>query len=504
MKIWQENNEPLPSIKFSTNLVEAGFTDITSIANFFEYGEEYGLTKNQVLQYSIELVNDWATEAQSDKDLIIAFIEENTFVASVTTAIRADITAPYSGFEIFNTDSSKVEWWNGAVWYSTTAGAGRNNTKIINTKADFVAVATSHIGNEIKLPTYVYSIGDDIDIDGDYLCFDTNSIVSFTSGGVKNTVLTSSGLLTALIVVADSEVGIRGMTLENRAGSIFDCANVAKDKEFILDGCVIQNTLSLGTISGFFDIHFEENHFALFNEGLTIDSSVRHIHFSNNFITHSRFSGSGATTFLTFDNFVNETIEITNTSFTSKSAGDKIIDVSSGATFSVNAVIQRNIFTAYTVNPIVGTNGNTANWHIPSGTNVGYIGLVKQFLNWGVDGAFGTTSTTNLSPIVTTDALTNYGKWASSVKCMLQISVTHQQAGKTVRIEINDVTNGNVAVAGSAVDTIIASANSYTVVNTPEVSLNPSNEYNVKVTNVDGTGNNLAGARSAVFKLKIF
>lgn len=125
MKIWSEDGESNPHIKFSTNGTEVGYTEITSIVNYFAYGFDYGLTDAEIVTYSIDEVTTWATHLQSDKDLITDFVEANRFVASIPTEVRADIAAPYLGFKIFNTTTNQPEWWNGSVWTgngTTTTG----------------------------------------------------------------------------------------------------------------------------------------------------------------------------------------------------------------------------------------------------------------------------------------------------------------------------------------------------------------------------------------------
>lgn len=124
MKIWQEDGESIPHIKFSTNGTEPGYTEITSISNYFKYGIDYGLTEAEVVTYSLDEVTDWATHLQSDKDLIIAFVEANRFVAAIPTEVRNDLTAPYKGYKIFNTTTVQPEWYNGTAWVSTGASGG--------------------------------------------------------------------------------------------------------------------------------------------------------------------------------------------------------------------------------------------------------------------------------------------------------------------------------------------------------------------------------------------
>jgi len=119
-KLYIENGEDIPAIIIQPDASEApaNSTEGTTVTNFFKYGIANGLTKNQVLEYSISLIADWATHDQAEKDLIIAFIESNQFTASVTTEIRDSISAPYLGFKIFNTTYGSSEWWKGVKWAS--------------------------------------------------------------------------------------------------------------------------------------------------------------------------------------------------------------------------------------------------------------------------------------------------------------------------------------------------------------------------------------------------
>lgn len=115
MKIWKENIATNPSIIFNdTN--PSNYIDITSVTNYMLLGVSYGLTQVQVLQYALAEVLDWTTHAQAEKDLIIAFIEANHFVAVIPTEVRNDVTAPYQGFKIYNSTTGSIEWWQGAAW----------------------------------------------------------------------------------------------------------------------------------------------------------------------------------------------------------------------------------------------------------------------------------------------------------------------------------------------------------------------------------------------------
>jgi len=116
--IYIENGQAIPSviIQDSGDTPPAGFTEDTTIANFFLYGTEYGLTETEKLSEIVALITDWSTHDAGEKAEVLSYIEANRFVAPITTDIRNDVTAPYLGFKIFNITTSKPEWWNGSVW----------------------------------------------------------------------------------------------------------------------------------------------------------------------------------------------------------------------------------------------------------------------------------------------------------------------------------------------------------------------------------------------------
>ena len=263
-------------------------------------------------------------------------------------------------------------------YHDDNPSGGATNTTTINVPQDFIDAATTYVGDLITLPTGVYALGDNIDLGGDRLAFDVNAIVGFTSGSVKNNKLSSTGLVGDLLTITDAEVALRAITICNPTGNFVNATNSAKDKELIIDGCIIEEFLSLGTISGFKDVHIEETHFSSFNAGFVVNGSIRHYHLNQNFIKHSKLSGVVPSTFLYFNNVVSEKLDVSNSNFESVHAGDIAIDVTSGATFSVSALIQRNDFgNTYTVIPLQGADAGTPGWYIAANTNIGLSGLLN-------------------------------------------------------------------------------------------------------------------------------
>jgi hypothetical protein len=123
-KIYIENLIPIPSVIIQNEIDPApvGFTDITSIQNFFNYGIEYGLTEVETLSEIVALITDWTTHDAGEKQQVLEYIQQNHFTASITTEIRNDVSAPYLGFKIFNITTGKTEWWNGSTWTSNGGG----------------------------------------------------------------------------------------------------------------------------------------------------------------------------------------------------------------------------------------------------------------------------------------------------------------------------------------------------------------------------------------------
>lgn len=372
----------------------------------------------------------------------------------------------------------------------------RNNFVLVQNKSDLPAP----VGGVITLADNTdYEINGFINIGTDRIVMGLNNKI-YGITALKDRIIsaTTSG---ALFTSTNNSVVFNNISfISSGVGSeIFNLTGDGTNKG-LLDKCICIGSTSIGTITGGFDtLIIDGCVFSGNSGGLEIQGTSNDVYIFDNFIegftgtpTALSFSGSGTY----------HTINISRNMF-EVDTGQTALNISNTLTVTDGGIIIANTFEGVGFY-LTGITPNTTDWLIPYKTNVGLAGLLEQFLNWGIDGAFGTTSTTNLSPILTTDSLANYGEGITTINCILEASVTHQQSGNTVRIEINDVTNGNVAVAGSAVDFVVTNANQYYVVNTPEVTLNPQHEYNVKVTRVTGSGQNLAGSRSAVWKLKIF
>lgn len=69
MKIYFENGVTPPNVQIlpDSDPTPTGYTEDTSIANFFDYGTQYGLTNVQVVEEIINLITDWSTFPAADK-----------------------------------------------------------------------------------------------------------------------------------------------------------------------------------------------------------------------------------------------------------------------------------------------------------------------------------------------------------------------------------------------------------------------------------------------------
>jgi hypothetical protein len=69
MKIYFENGVTSPNVQIlpDADPTPSGYTENTSIANFFAYGIQYGLTNAQTVKEIINLISDWATFPAADK-----------------------------------------------------------------------------------------------------------------------------------------------------------------------------------------------------------------------------------------------------------------------------------------------------------------------------------------------------------------------------------------------------------------------------------------------------
>ena len=431
--------------------------------------------------------------------------ESNANTNAFTDAEKTKLAGIEAGAQV-NTLNSVVAGTNisidatdplNPVISSTGGGVSRNNYVLVKSKADLPAP----IGGVITLQDgFSYEINGTISLGTDRIVTGVSNIVYGIDKSNDVLVYTGSG---AMITSTNQDFSLNKVTTINSTvgSTTFDFIGSGANRVEIAEN-VFTNSASLGSFKGgFATIIFRNNLIVNNSEGIEFYGVN-----SDLIITDNLFDGLvGSVNYVNLpstDSAEYHTVIISRNMF-EYTATQFALNISNLVIISDGGLIAENVFEGST-NPINGINGNTPGWDIPNKANINYIGLVEQFLNWGADGAFGTTATVDLSPIIRTESLSDYGPFASTIDCILIASVTHQQNGQTVRVEINDVTNGNVAVAGSQVDFVVPVANTYYSVTTPEVALNPDNEYNIKITRLTGTGNNLAGARSAVWKIKAF
>ncbi len=69
MKIYFEDGVTHPNVQIlaDSDPAPSGYTEDTTIANFFAYGTQYGLTNAQTVKEIINLITDWATFPAADK-----------------------------------------------------------------------------------------------------------------------------------------------------------------------------------------------------------------------------------------------------------------------------------------------------------------------------------------------------------------------------------------------------------------------------------------------------
>ena len=420
-----------------------------------------------------------------------------------TLAEKNKLSGIEAGAEV-NTISSVVAGTNVSIDFtnpllpiiSSTGGSTRNNYVLVKSKADL----PTPIGGVITLAdNFNYELNGQIVLGTDYIEAGVSNVIYGIDKSDDGLVYTGTG---GAIRSTDEDLSIRNcyVVASTVGGKGFDLiGSVGLTKRIEIAECIFNSCDKIGDISsGFETVTFRNNLEVNCANGVEFSNDINDLFVTDNVCEDF----TGTATLLKFNAGTYHTIYIHRNMFES-AVGQTILDIPLTVTVTDGGLIMANSFEGGgTV--LSGINANSTGWLIPYKTNVNLAGLYDQILNWGADGAFGTTSTVDLSPIITTRSLIDYGDGITSIDCILTASVTHQQSGNTVRIEINDVTNGNVAVVGSAVDVLIPVANVYQNVSTPEVSLNPNNEYNIKVTRVTGTGNNLAGARSATWEIKAF
>ena len=370
--------------------------------------------------------------------------------------------------------------------------AGRNNYVLVKKISDFPTPS----GGVITLAdNTAYEINGTISFGTDRIVCGVSNVIYGIDKSDDILFYTGTG---DLITVLNNDFSINKVTVSAVSGCGLkltgDGTNRVEIAENIFGNCKIISEFT----GGFEDLIFRNNLIVGSEQGINIAGTYNDIYVIDNIIKDAKEafnptyinmqSGTVGTFFIRGNHCEVDTDEI-------------FIDILESGVTRLNILIQENVVNGLG-NGLKGINANDTNVTIPYRSNIGIVGLFKQQVNWGADGAFGTTSTVNLSPIFTTGTYASYDSGGVDIiKLTLRGAVTHEQSGKSVQIEINDVTNGNVAVVGSAVIELVPVAGVYHIVTTPEVELNPDTEYNIKVTDVDGSGQNLAGARSGVWNL---
>lgn len=485
--------------------------------NLFDGGEpdnRYERRQMVIVQDNYDFVTNNATDITNLDNLHLCYkrslIDYPTYklwledyniydVDSVSDSIKGiqinDSNLANQGIMCYNSSSSILEY----VYYNPVM-----NVININSKQDFIDVATSHTSGIITLTTNVYNIGNDIDLVDDTFKFITDSVVGFISASSKSTKLSASNSTSSLFNVDDTEFSIRNLNLACPNGEIFKGCNLGRDKEIIIDGCFVGNANKLGTITGFKDVHIEENHFYSFDNGFNIINGLRHIHLTNSFIKQSPNNGTTGSTFLTFDNSTSGMLDITNCNFESTLAEDIAIDVSNGAIFDISAIVQRNQFTDYTQIPLKGANSNTPNWYIASRTNVGLAGLYTENIPI-CTGAYSTASTTfgQVPETHTIKSSDYYEAGSTTIKGTISATISHDQNGGGVEIDLYNLTD-SVSVTNSIISTTITTGDTYQIEEGLEFVLEQNKEYRLRIKRLTGSGQSGAKIRSATLEIKVY
>ncbi len=245
-KLYIENGESIPSviIQNAVDPAPSGFTEATTIANFFLYGTEYGLTESETLDEIVALITDWSTHDPAEKAQVIAYIEQNHFVASITTEIRNDVTPPYNGFKIFNITTIETEWWNGSTW-TTTGGVQRTDFQLIKSGAELDA-AFPNVSGVITLTKNVEYQGTiitphKIDLNGFYLVGRNAFMDKHVYTGTSDAFIGANGGTIKLLTLNAGQTGSKLFNIDDTVG----------DKIFVLRDSIIANCENIGLIKGF-------------------------------------------------------------------------------------------------------------------------------------------------------------------------------------------------------------------------------------------------------------
>lgn len=362
----------------------------------------------------------------------------------MTTAQRNAIASPADGLMVYDTTAKLFYYYasSAASWSPIASGlTGRSNFKRIKSTdvLSTVLAAERAAGNNTKYvldPNTLYEINGQITVD---LPIDINN--AYISGlDSENDILSrTSGTL------FDGATGgsIRSLTMTAPGGTVFNL-NASATQNLVVRDCIVANSNSVGTISGFGLVFASIIQFTGNTNGITYNSITQLLlsnmgWFGNNSGTYERFTG----TFMLVEK---------QGGFSQVNGTAVGFDVSAaGLTITGDAVLESVVFTGtttagyvrpYTTGTYAGYNFNNS-WNvraagIPTETDANAVGdfAVDYVVGTGIGVTFNTSNPSNIVKIGTatsvstssnlfrfsTDGVPNRLKYIGKKKRIFQVS----------------------------------------------------------------------------------
>jgi len=290
--------------------------------------------------------------------------DTRTIIKSSAPTINDDIDKGINiGYKWVDNSSYPAQWYEcvdansgAAIWFPIATN--QDNYVVINKTSDFPAPVTGVI---TLLDDYKYIISGNINIGTDRIVLGNNTSISGVNHDTDKLIYTGSG---NMFTSSDANFKLCTIGIDCANGTVFNVSDTTVLKHYLIQEVVFNNINTLGTFDGGYKISFQECEFYTWDNGITIGAAnpMMHFIFHNNFIMHTRNSGTGGTTFITFtDTSILDNFKLIASHFHSKNIGDIAIH-QNGALITQYSSIIANDFEYYTGSPISGFTVNDFDW----------------------------------------------------------------------------------------------------------------------------------------------
>jgi len=294
-------------------------------------------------------------------------------MSTITLDAGVFVGNTYSGAGTFLTGfgNDYNEWtFTGNKGEGAEDSNSRSETEVVRNARQFPDAVAGVI---TLLDDYEYTIDGLVDIGTDRIVVGSKTQISGSDPLHDILKYTGTG---KMITSSDNDFILKQICIDASAGDVFDVTDTTGTKEYIIQDVNFQNISSLGEIDGGYRASFTDCKFSKWNDGLEIGATNQLVHFfiHHSFIVHSRYSGTGATTFISFQNNVdNPVFKFTTNHLHSKNTADVAINVAGTYTTEFPSLVA-NDFDDYTGSPISGFDVDDPEWLVKA--NLGLANFV--------------------------------------------------------------------------------------------------------------------------------